>query len=317
MEEQYKYDLFDRYFRGELSQEELDDFLERLKSDEEFKKELEMYQLLVEGIREHERQELKAFLVDKARVRFMGNPWSKAWTYASAAIIAGFGILYLVMDNSIQQEPTAESSKPAQIQTPVDTTQPGNTKEEVTNNQSLTKKMPIPDPEVEIKEETPAEEVADVLNIEDTTELQSGETDAELPGYEKPHRMASMEKKQDFPVKEDTHLFDTTFTLQIKFQPDSVQNIQKPKGPVSERIEVQFWKSPINYKGYRFDGRKLQVFGLDTFSQVSLRYHVLDASLGVYQVYLKYGENYFKLNDNYRYNAYMREEDTSIIQNLK
>lgn len=316
MEEQYKYDLFDRYLRGELNEQELDDFLEKVKSDADFRKALEMHQLIVEGIREHEREELRTYMRDRARVRFMGNPWSKTWTYASAAVVVGFGILYLVINPKVQDSEVAENPQPAQ-------------KIEMVEDSS-TEAAESTEP-VQVQEEKAApkqQEIADVTPPEIIEEMDVPEAGPDsIPDDEpgnmmlrkhKQGQMAGMEKENDLPVKEDTRIYDTMLSMKMEFKRDSSEaNPSKTLEVRNEKIQVQFWKSPINYKGYRFDGRTLQLFGLDTFNQVSLKYLVVDPDLEVVDIYLQYGENYYKLNDNNRYNAYLREKDPKIIQRLK
>src|SRR5690606_177262 len=101
---------------GELEAAELDAFLERLKTEPELAEELEMHRLLVEGIKEHRKEELKAYLQEKGRVRFMGNPWSKTWTWASAAILVAFGIIYFTIPQNENNEALSEKEPTQQTE---------------------------------------------------------------------------------------------------------------------------------------------------------------------------------------------------------
>ncbi|MDX5321778.1 MAG: hypothetical protein LPK45_11610, partial [Bacteroidota bacterium] len=271
MEEQYKYDLFDRYHRGELDQSELDAFLERLNTDETFRADYEMHHLLVEGIREHERQDLKAFMQEKARVRFMGNPWSKTWTYASAAILIGFGVLYVVLDKTIPQEELSDKPNPKELVFPVDTADE-KPEETLTDAEPIQKTEKEPENESQYPQSDPITPLPDSSDEDNIPEWQSAED---------PSRMAGMTQGDELPVKQDVRIYDTVLSLKLQFPKDSTNLTKKGAGGKEEKIVVQFWKSPINYKGYRFDGRKLEVFGLDSIDQVEVKYYVVNAELEV------------------------------------
>jgi hypothetical protein len=51
-------------------------------------------------------------------------------------------------------------------------------------------------------------------------------------------------------------------------------------------IKVEFWRSPINYKGYKFDDVKLVVFGMLEFNNLSLISHDND-------LFIKYNKEYY------------------------
>ncbi|MHB1277341.1 MAG: hypothetical protein ACYC1Q_02995 [Bacteroidia bacterium] len=321
MEELKKYELFDRYLRGELDQKELDVFLGRLESDEELKKEFDMYQYLVEGIREHEKQELKAFITRRktSEVKYIGSPWSKTFTYASAAVLIGFGLLYVVLDSRVKDNDVAVNNPvivPKAPEKPVIS----EGEEEVERVKPIDQVPVVP----EMKTEDPEREIDTSLTKgQGTNPPTKGDNGREFPVIGDPSRMAS--SGDDYPVKEDSRIMDTLIRLSILFEQFEGQFIDTGEGGkpvtgevnVTEKILVQFWKSPINYKGYRFDGRKLVLFGLDSFSQVELKYRIVNKELKVYDVYLVYGKMHVKLIDNNRYNAYIRETNPAILNELK
>ncbi len=319
MEELKKYELFDRYLRGELDQKELDSFLSRLNADEELKKEFDMYQYLVEGIREHEKQELRAYMIQQKNkeVKYIGSPWSKTFTYASAAVLIGFGLLYFVLDNRVKDNDVVVNDPikaPKTQETPV--IREG--AEEVEPEEPV-----FTAPQITTEEGEP-DTASDGKYDPDLAEPGTAKEFRDYPVMGDPNRMASS-GEDDYPVKEDSRIMDTLITLTVEFEQETGMVIDTGTGSihqtivvnVSEKILVQFWKSPINYKGYRFDGRKLVLFGLDSFSQVELKYRVIDAELKVYDVYLVYGKMYVKLIDNNRYNAYTRETNPAILNELK
>ena len=322
MEEQEKYALFDRYLRGDLSQQELDDFLERLKEDPELAADLEMHKFLVDGIQEHRKEELRTYMKEKARVRFMGNPWTRNWTYASAAVLLIFGVMYVVIDQNRKIDPVAVKDSPAETSAGVDTTE----------------EKPEDLPEESSAEETPqlAEQqdpvpvVPETEPYKDTSSAVSDEHDVEHRNITELNQenLASMPKEDELPVKSDTRIYDTLITLNLAFIPvqgaksgdfkdSSGVAKQATTATKDEKITVQYWKSPINYKGYRFDGRKLELFGVGFSDEISLSYLVLDPKLKVYRVYLKKNGLYFPLVDDHAYHPYKAETDPAILEKLK
>lgn len=319
MEEQKKYDLFDRYLRGELEQKELDSFLAQLESDEALKEEFDTYHYLVEGIREHEKQELKAFMAqrNKGEQKYIGSPWSKSFTYAAAAILLAFGLLYVVLDNQVKDQDVAVNDRIVVPKTPEPTQAPeGEKVQEAETPESV-------EPHVHTK--TPVDTGSDMKDEGDEPQTPKKKDPLYYPEPGDPNRMAGS-SKDDFPVKEDSRILDTLITLSIRMEKYEKQTIDSSGAAPgeersitlkSEKILVQFWKSPINYKGYRFDGRKLVLFGLDSFSQVELKYRIVDPTLEVYDIYLVYGKLTVKLIDDNRYNAYIRETNPAILNELK
>jgi hypothetical protein len=53
---------------------------------------------------------------------------------------------------------------------------------------------------------------------------------------------------------------------------DSILINDKTKKPASNIIKVEFWRSPINYKGYKFNGNKLVLFGIYIYENASLEF---------------------------------------------
>ncbi|MEI7596201.1 MAG: hypothetical protein WCK02_10675 [Bacteroidota bacterium] len=60
---------------------------------------------------------------------------------------------------------------------------------------------------------------------------------------------------------------------------------------------VEFWQSPVNYKGYKMSRTKLVLFGLEPLDNMMLKY--IDGTM-----YLKYGIKYFKLSYSDEFQPY-------------
>lgn len=73
------------------------------------------------------------------------------------------------------------------------------------------------------------------------------------------------EKEYAFAQK----LLDSTATDQMVEQL-TVHNLLKSEQAKKHVFEVEFWNSPIGYFGYKFNGKKLQVYGFDTTNRLTL-----------------------------------------------
>lgn len=77
----------------------------------------------------------------------------------------------------------------------------------------------------------------------------------------------------------------------------------------SQQIDVEFWESPIHYKGYKLGRNKLVLFGVDNESQIML------FDLNEY-VILQSDDTYYRLERTADFKNLRRFTDESVIQQL-
>lgn len=73
---------------------------------------------------------------------------------------------------------------------------------------------------------------------------------------------------------------------------------------------VEFWKSPINYKGYKFGKNKIVLYGIEEPELIKLY------SLGN-TMYMEYGQTFFELELTNDFQPFTKLNDTQIISQLK
>jgi hypothetical protein len=73
---------------------------------------------------------------------------------------------------------------------------------------------------------------------------------------------------------------------------------------------VEFWQSPINYKGYKMTKNKVVLFGMNPDDNISF-FHMED------EIYMKNNQNYFRLNFTDDFKQFEKITDASIIAKLK
>jgi len=83
-------------------------------------------------------------------------------------------------------------------------------------------------------------------------------------------------------------------------------NVAKRK----ERIAVEYYKSPLNYKGYSYNERlkQISVYGLSTTNSKLVKYQNV--------LYLKNGENYYKMIPTSTYIKFNKVTDSILIRTL-
>jgi len=95
---------------------------------------------------------------------------------------------------------------------------------------------------------------------------------------------------------------------------DSV--IQKVSGIRDDRtvtkkiLEVELWKSPLHYKGYKMSRNKLVLYGFTSLEGIKI--FKLDDN-----TYIKLTSAIYKLDQTYDYKPYQLVDDPSIINKLK
>ena len=74
-------------------------------------------------------------------------------------------------------------------------------------------------------------------------------------------------------------------------------------------IKVEFWRSPINYKGYKFDDVKLVVFGLLEFNNLSI-YRYRD------DLFISFNKDFYFLEKNDDFKPFMLVKDHKLLKEL-
>lgn len=83
----------------------------------------------------------------------------------------------------------------------------------------------------------------------------------------------------------------------------------KPASTISRNINVEYWKSVVNYKGYQYNGTQVKLYGVD--QQKPLKFNELDNRLYVQLD----GKNYF-LEKNAKYNRLVEVTNPSLLKVL-
>jgi hypothetical protein len=297
-------ELFDQYLLNQLSEAERKAFEERLQNDLEFKEAFEIHQILVQGIQFHGKAELKDFLKENATVTFWGgNIWPQKMRIASVAVFLVFAGMYALVHfylkpqnqsnntaivsekstETVQSNPTSIDSIQAQPSTEL----PNLLSEgEVMNNEIPVIEEDFQNPvealddniiEYEMESEVSAKESMDyqVLKerkLSDTILLAVNipvnytyKTDALNKSPKKSKSPTIPSNTQNSPLNNNSGVLNTDTAFTAKAESNETKGLSKKiVGPA--KYNVEFWTSPINFKGYKLIKQTLQLYGLGSAS---------------------------------------------------
>ncbi|MCX6275560.1 MAG: hypothetical protein NTV09_10190, partial [Bacteroidetes bacterium] len=268
--------LIDRFLQGELSGIERESFNQRVREDEAFRNEVELHKVIYSGIVRANQDKLKGLILSSLNYRKPAVPFALK-LIVTFLVVTGFGItLWFYVGNESANRDQAKSwfaflkSKKSA----------DNTASEITKPKTSSRSR--------------------VVSATDSLAL---EEDASRPVYDSvPEKIANDKTELDtlqpaitneeIIVKQDQLLVGTTIVVEDKSEAGSdVKDDQLTNGvlsklnpaadlPEEEKVssdyQVEFWVSPINYRGYKMSKNKLILFGIDEPEAVKL-YRVKDA----------------------------------------
>ena len=91
---------------------------------------------------------------------------------------------------------------------------------------------------------------------------------------------------------------------------EKISDIKDDKRTVNKYVQVEFWRSPLNYKGYKLSKYSVILYGLTDSDNLKL--YTLDDAF-----YIRYASTVFKLEYNSDFKPYERVVDEGILSNLK
>lgn len=102
----------------------------------------------------------------------------------------------------------------------------------------------------------------------------------------------------EIPELNDNYELDSILT-------DQRQTPRKQKGT----IKVEFWRSPLNYKGYKLNENKLVLFGLYEFNNLSI--------IGYNnELFIKYNKDYYLIEYTDDFRSFVPMKNESLLKEL-
>lgn len=305
--------LIDRYLNGELSGIELDNFQNHMQRDAQFNQQVNFQNLLRSGIISSKEEELKKKILEKINFRKSRVPFSLK-LIVTFLIVTGAGItlwFYVGTESSTQQKrffifPFSAKEKEKKEDRKTTESKNKTIREEGTSSGN------------EQKENQNSDErnVSAGGNSEmQTTQQPAGDSLSQ-----------ASEEDKGIVIKKDKLLISATLQINERSFPDikstdtrndnapltqeAAQKLNPEAGiPDEEKITsdvvVEFWVSPINYKGYKMSRNKLILFGIEEPDAVKL-FRLNDF------LYMKYGNEFYRLLNSYDFLAFQRLKEADV-----
>lgn len=275
-------DLFDDYLTGKMPEAVLFEFEKRLREDSALNAEFQLHKSIVAAVSDFRKSQLKSFIAQNTQV--LSVPFYRRTGFYYAAIAAMFllvGTFVLVNYNPTQIPIANNQNEDVGLAQNDQTTE--QEKPEVPKAVELPPKIADSKrdaPTIADNQPTTADEISASEDVSDGMALDKVGNNENEPPTEKISKGVGKSKAEDtIEVETDLLILDTIF--QIKTPAES--------NPIS--IKVEFWQSPINFKGYQWPGGKtLKIYGnfdpgkLTILKTESDDYYVVTHSKEVYSI---------------------------------
>jgi hypothetical protein len=292
--------IIDRYLSGHLTGAELEEFLQRLQADPGFRERVDFHSALRKGIEQAYTERNMQLVLASIRYRKSRVPVALKLIFFFLLVTVAVSSLwfYLAPDAGMPSGPLAVFDK-------------------FQRNEEPEKPKAVRKPAVAAKTETAAPAQADADTVatpateepEAASDSSSGQSadeevvvkrDELLISFSVP--VAELTEKQGEAAKPE--LADKTAQ---KLNPAAGLPEPEPARPV---LSTEFWVSPVNYRGYRFAGNKLILFGIEEPDKVRLyRYKE--------QLYMVYLKSTYRLSAADDFSPYQKLKESDVPLALK
>ncbi len=320
-------DIIDLYLKGLLHGEELDKFLLELKENEALAEDIEIKRQIIQAIKEVRHEQLKNYIAKNTKENAIIPLPGPKWAYGLAASVLLLAVAFFLFQDQIPKnvnpiaifQPKDSGSSDIENDTvsiDEETVKTENVTpkvvEEVDEYDSLnepefiTKRDDYDIPEVlddiEIRQDQMIRTQNVIARYHTKTILNDSASDYEAI---KPSTKDKIETESE--LKKEVKTLETKSPVASSNEKINRDDLKKVK-PVN--IQIEFWQSIVSYKGYKWNGKTLRLYGVDSTSTVEV--HQLDNNY-----YLQINKDYYflKLTDNYE--SYVKITDALLIERLK
>jgi len=274
--------FFEKYLRGDMPAEEKQAFEMRLQTDKSLYNAFEYYKQNREEILKEELKEYNEPILNAPK-----KPEKWGWLYL---IISIFGLV-LVVDYfiAISYNPSKNRTKRKALIERINVFK-SEPKAQVVKLNELKKEQGEEILKIKTDEETYEAELDELQHEKDSTTMLLDNIDKQFESYLKVTSNNQMEG--------DYLLFDSIFTVvdEVKLKnrintlnqntdsllADSViyflslKAILRRPDKDTKLVFAEFWHSPVNFKGYRFSGKKIQIYGVPFSTLFYFTYNTTD-----------------------------------------
>lgn len=297
--------LIDRYIDNSLSGVELKEFMDRLESDESFRKSVSFHNLLIDSIQVAEDSRIEKAIVEKIGYKKPLIPTGLKLIITFLFITGSGIILWQYIGTGTLQSRRKIFN--------LDLFRKSADKQEKQSDKTSVK-----------PKEKPIQEATESAGINEANETSSEVLKVQQDSL----NTTALTEEENLIVKKDQLLMSHTLKVTELQQEElkkptessmaqSTANKLNPSAGLvenskaeDENYEVEFWLSPVNYKGYKLNSNKLVLFGIEEPDAVKL--FSFEKKL-----MMKYGQEYFKLNPSDEFVSFSMIKNTDLPAALK
>lgn len=348
MNPQETYERFDRYIRGEMTPQEAGEFEHELTQNRDLEADWQQYLITVDVIKASRKKALKDILQATETSKTTADPtlfrnrFGKYFTYLAAAVFASFLLMYFVINQLYKSNHLAERSQQKQES-------PKKEGEKTPTAPNTTQQIEKPEtPELPIAQDN-APQIVDIAEIQESIELETDDAESIALTQES---VPNISRDGELPLVKEELLKRETYVLMLQTPKENIagktatdnktrlnQEVEKKEIASNSQIEktsddstslrqiaidVQFWSSPINFKGYKFEGstykKRLIMYGLTQATDFRIFFMEINSDLEVYDYFFRNNGLYYKLlesDQGNRFLNYQKIEDPTLINKLK
>ncbi len=311
--------LIDRYLDGSLSGLELQQFMEQLDSDPAFREGVSLQNLLVEGIVICADKELHDNLLQTISYRKSRVPLGLKLILTFLVVTVGGIVLwnYVGQDSSDGRkhflnfswldpsQPDKNKKSETQGDGKTEKTNESHAKDKFDNSTAVDSKK---DKRQDSSEDMDSTKVSDASDGTDELIVKKDQLLIAMSLFVKDENTKKEKSaRQKNKSKKDTSLSEKTAGL---LNPAAGLEGVEGETTTAPQLQVEFWVSPINYRGYKWHRNKLILFGVDEPDDV--RMYRLEGKL-----YMHYMNDYYLLEPAEDFTSYqvVNDKEFSLQQN--
>lgn len=343
------YHLIDQYLAGELKGRALDKFKADMRNDVELQQAVASQQAIIHGIEAHRETELKAYLTEelqKKKTVISMTPKLRLGIL-TAASIALLAVLIFSLAPLFDQKPTAKTKaiKTSEDTTGLESEEAteelasNETAEPILNEETLgntsqpeaqdTARMDeivameddIPAPEVlmEAKDLEEANDATDKFDIDDTSTkilqdemlLAANYTVSRLsPDFAEVDRVQTDQQVGEVSVVLEKSKPTHADRKEAKKKAAATEESEIEKSITTTRnIRVEYWKSVVNFNGYKYNGSVVQLYGIEQGTPITFK--ELDNRL-----YMNIGGKHYFIEQKNAYNKLIKVTNPTLLKVL-
>jgi|GEM_PF-5414581 len=342
-------DLIDQYLLGTLEGEALDIFKKRLRDDADFAKQVELQKMLVDEIQEVRKAELKEYLAENAEVQYIQNIWGTKWMYASAAIVTVAIGLYFVLQRlepvhdmasedkqnteTVHDGDVAEAEDAHEIQEAHDSVErtmanveeqdstaiaevqwendANNSDSGLVRLRDLSKEeqeLASDDKEVVEKDSLNSTKSYVIVPVQEINKvIVTPEAIEDSVEEETPRKKLRVRKNNSENTEAASGNSVDSISREVQVDEKVANELAKPV--IEQSITVEFWNSVVKFEGYKLNGKKLQLYGVNETQNIIIKKYLNS-------LYINIDGTYFVLLDNNKFNKYQKVTDTKVLELL-